>query len=427
MIDQIFLKFKASTGVSIDTRKLEEGNIFFALKGPNFDGNTYAQAAVKEGALCAVIDDEKVIDVNNRSSYILVSDVLKTLQELAAQYRDQLDIPVLAITGTNGKTTTKELIATVLKEKYKLNYTRGNLNNHIGVPLTLLSTKKDAEFLVVEMGANHMGEIDFHCRIAKPTHGIITNIGKAHLEGFGSFENIIKTKTELYRYLETNGTIIFNREDELLHKSLSANEKTFEYFPSELKILDNQEDDFLKIDFKETEFKTQLMGSYNVFNIACALAVGALFEVESASSISAIKNYQPRLKRSQYLEKSDHKFVLDAYNANPTSMKNSIGSFIDIKAGNKILILGEMLEMGEYSDEEHTKLVDWTNNYAWKAVWLVGKSFINVDLPEGYKWFETTKALMEWYTQLENPSPSYFLIKGSRAVKLEQFLDLFDE
>ena len=411
--------------VSTDTRTITKGSIFIALKGENFDGNQYAHKAIESGAVCAIVDDESVAS----ESCIYVKDSLQFLQELARYHRQQLNIPVIGITGTNGKTTTKELVATVLSKKYKVEYTRGNLNNHIGVPLTLLSITNDVEIAVVEMGANHPGEIKTLVNIAMPTHGLITNVGKAHLLGFGSFENIIQTKTELYEFIASaNGTIFIDADNQNLTRNLRGVKNMVRYsFNSDTDYKGTMLGNSIYAAFsfsyagKAIDIQSSLYGEYNAKNMLTASTVGSYFGVSMEQIKSAIEGYVPSNNRSQTKKTDKNTLILDAYNANPTSMRSSLETFISMNAEHKCVILGEMFELGEASEEEHLSILNLLRNSSIPSINLVGK-WPHVDwLSANY--YATSEELKSFLANhpIEH---STILIKGSRGVKLEVVVDV---
>jgi UDP-N-acetylmuramoyl-tripeptide--D-alanyl-D-alanine ligase len=423
-IEKLYELFKQSSGVSTDTRKVNKNNLFIALKGANFNGNEFAEKALELGASAVIVDEKKYA---TNDLIFLVDDALKTLQDLANHHRKQFEIPFIGITGSNGKTTSKELIACVLQTSFKTHFTLGNLNNHIGVPLTLLSMPADTEIAVIEMGANKIGDIEELVNIAEPTHGLITNIGKAHLEGFGSVEGIIKGKSELFDFLDANNGVIFiNDSSEILrnlahkfknhHRYSQTNENAFVFG----KI--NKLTPF--IDFQYDEFKqnqTQLIGSYNFENILAALSIGKYFKVDAKKAIDAICHYVPSNNRSQIIEKEGLKIILDAYNANPTSMNAAITNFASISSATKISILGDMFELGETSNEEHLALYKATENKKFTQSYFVGKNFKKA-LPNAENVFETKDLLIN---QIKNklPKEALILIKGSRGIGLETILE----
>lgn len=426
MIDQLLQAFLKGGKVSTDSRTVRTGDIFFGLKGEKFNGNRFTEQAIAKGAILAVTDDPDNAGLKNT---ILVNDSLKTLQELASEYRKMISIPVIGITGSNGKTTTKELVHLVMKQKFNVFATQGNLNNHIGVPLSILAIKKDAEVAIIEMGANHIGEIDLLCKIARPTHGMITNIGKAHLEGFGSIEGVIKAKSELYDYLRNkNGTVFVNEDDELL-MSLSANLTRYRYgtdVHADISARLVKEDHFLEIhwDTKAGEFilETHLFGRYNFYNILAALAVGRYFEVDPHLVSAAIRNYIPQNNRSQLLRSKTNEIYLDAYNANPTSMENALNFFGRVKAENKAVILGDMLELGPDSEKEHRRILDLLGSFGFSRIFLVGEIFKKVSNMPKFIAFENTGQMSEWLSAhpIHNTA---ILIKGSRRIGLEKLTD----
>jgi UDP-N-acetylmuramoyl-tripeptide--D-alanyl-D-alanine ligase len=423
-IQELYQLFIQYPSVQTDTRKLKDGDIFFALKGPSFNGNEFALQAIDNGASYAVVD-ENIASGNHR--VIKVNDVLETLQELAKYHREQFTIPFIAITGSNGKTTSKELIYAVLSSHYKTYTTQGNLNNHIGVPLTLLSVRPDAEMAVIEMGANHQKEIESYCRYTEPTHGVITNCGKAHLEGFGGVEGVKKGKGELYDFLsQHDGTAFVYADYDYLQTMSAAIKHIVKYGQSEGmlqgKILSNEP--FLEVGITEglqhiSSIKTQLVGDYNLPNILCAAAIGKYFSVPDEKIKTAIENYVPSNSRSQLLHNGTNTIILDAYNANPTSMKAAIENFAHLHADKKILMLGGMMELGKESIEEHKNIIDLINQYDWHKVVLVGGDFAKID--HGFIFFTDSTEAQEWFAgqQFEH---THFLIKGSRSMQMEKIL-----
>jgi UDP-N-acetylmuramoyl-tripeptide--D-alanyl-D-alanine ligase len=422
-IENLYEIYTANPSVQTDTRKLAAGDIFFALKGPSFNGNTFAEGALNAGASYVVIDDP-AYRLDERC--ILVEDVLQTLQALARHHRRRFPIPFLAITGSNGKTTTKELITTVLRRKYVTYATAGNLNNHIGVPLTLLSIKQDAQFAVIEMGANHLGEIASYCRIAEPTHGLITNIGKAHIEGFGSEEGIRKGKGELYDYLRANGGTIYRNTDlDYLAEMAEGIPQQVTYGESEAAYQGKPEMEglFLTVKLQQPQqaiFKTHLVGAYNFANVMSAVAVGLSNNISIDDIAAALDEYHPANSRSQWLSRGNNQIILDAYNANPTSMKAAIENFAAADLPDKRLWLGAMKEMGEASEREHRELVKLVNSYNWKEVILVGEEFTGMN--GSHLWFANSAAAAEHVRHMP-PSGSSILIKGSRGSKMEVLLE----
>jgi UDP-N-acetylmuramoyl-tripeptide--D-alanyl-D-alanine ligase len=426
--EQIYRLFQESKGVSTDSRTVGKEQIFFALWGDNYNGNKFASDALARGALSAVIDDP-LFETENT---ILVDDCLFELQALASHYRKELKVPVLAITGTNGKTTTKELIATILSKKYKVHYTRGNLNNHIGVPLTILSASADTEILIIEMGASHIGEIRTLCLIAKPDYGLITNIGTAHIEGFGSADGVARAKTELYEHLrKVNGIALYNDKDPLLAEKIfkiinravpfsdpTGTDLLIEMVPSDLT---------LKISITYLHqthiIKTNLFGSYNLENIRAAVATGLFLGVEMKDIIEAIEQYTPANNRSQVKRTKNNTLICDSYNANPTSMRLAIDSFSAIKADHKIIIIGDMLELGEKSEEEHLKVLKMLQSDIAEKVLLLGPVFYKISAKSGFKAFDKIDKLMEFIRGVPLTGNT-ILIKGSRGMGLEKIYDL---
>jgi len=423
-IENLHKLYLQSTGISTDTRKIIKGNIFFALKGENFNGNLFAEKAIELGASYAVVDEKQFS--NNNGKTILFTNVLKTLQELANYHRNFLKTPIIALTGSNGKTTTKELINSVLKEKYITIATQGNLNNHIGVPLTLLSMNKDTEIGIVEMGANHQGEIAFLCELAQPDYGYVTNFGKAHLEGFGGIEGVIKGKSELYEYLRKNNKRAFiNNEDKLqIEKTKSIQSFSFgtkNSFPDvTVELL--EANPFLKIEYSNTTIESKLIGTYNFSNIAAAIAIGAYFKITPSAIKKGIESYTPKSNRSQIIKIGSNTIILDAYNANPSSMHVALENFKQLKTKNKIVILGDMFELGRDAALEHQQIVDLSESLGFNQVFLIGKNFYTTKNNSSLK-FENFDDFKLYITKnkIEN---SQILIKGSRGMALERVMDL---
>jgi UDP-N-acetylmuramoyl-tripeptide--D-alanyl-D-alanine ligase len=430
---QLYQLFQQHPTICTDSRISSVGSIFFALKGENFNANAYALTAINNGCSYAVVDNpEYAID----ERFITVDNVLESLQKLASYHRIRLGTQIIGITGTNGKTTTKELIAAVLKEKFNILYTQGNLNNHIGVPLTLLQLKPEHDLAIIEMGANHQGEIKTLCEIARPDFGIITNVGKAHLEGFGSFEGVIKTKSELYEYIYENGKDIFiNIDSEFLmgmakKTGFSDKGRLHEYSlqtdGNECFISGEITDcsPFLKMEFRIDSFdkfdvNTNLIGSYNAENVLAAVAIGEYFGLAKKEIKRGLESYIPQNNRSQLTVTERNKLVVDAYNANPTSMMAAILNFAQMDVEHKTLILGDMLELGEQSAREHQNVVDLLQQKKLENVLLIGKEFQNTNNP--FLTFEDVFELMNYLNT--NPiNGNYILIKGSRGIKLEKVL-----
>jgi len=423
-IEELYDIYKAHPDVQTDTRKLKAGDLFFALKGPNFNANKLAKSALDQGAAYAVVDE---INEPNKK-LIKVDDVLQTLQQLARYHRQQLDILVLAITGSNGKTTTKELISAVLSTTYKTYTTQGNLNNHIGVPLTLLGIREDAQMAVIEMGANHIGEIAGYCTYALPTYGLITNTGKAHLEGFGSLEGVRKGKGELFDHLRSTGGTAFvmwdydylrNMSEGIAHR-VTYGTRGGEYITGT--VADNRE--FLAVNITHGArlplLKTRLVGDYNLPNVLAAVTVGAWFKVSDDDIRQAIEAYTPTNSRSQMIERGTNHIILDAYNANPSSMSAAIENFARMDAPDKVLMLGGMRELGPESVSEHQSLVDLISRYPWKAVALVGGDFAHVT--HAYTYLPDTTQARDWLKQ-QALDHATILIKGSRGIAMENVLE----
>ena len=424
---EIYELFKKYPKVITDSRLVEKDCLFFALKGENFNGNAFAASALENGAAFSVIEES---ESGSDERCILVNDVLGTLQELSRYHRQQLGIPVIAITGTNGKTTTKELVSTVLSQKYKVTYTKGNLNNHIGVPLTLLSMNSSTDLGIVEMGANHPGEIETLCNIALPDYGLITNVGRAHLEGFGSFEGVKKTKAELYRHLEKrDGKIFINSSNPDLMEMAGEVSKIFykttkEGDGLEGELLNSAPYLALRVKFPKgwLYFNTHLIGSYNLENALAAVCVGNFFKVDPLEMQKAIEGYFPSNNRSQFIKTSDNRILMDAYNANPTSMTAALNSFNKLNESPKGVILGDMFELGETSLQEHQKIVDTIKTMNFSLVILAGSMFYKCSCPDNFIVFENGSMLKEYLAS--NPLKNYFiLIKGSRGMKLETVVE----
>jgi UDP-N-acetylmuramoyl-tripeptide--D-alanyl-D-alanine ligase len=425
--------FLQSSGVSTDTRKIQNGHIFFGLKGDTFDGNQYAAKALELGALTVVVDDAKVV---KDERYFLVENVLEALQELARFHRDQFDIPVIGLTGSNGKTTTKELISLVLLKRYKTHFTFGNLNNHIGVPLTILGMPNETEVAVIEMGANHQGEIGFLSTISKPTHGLITNIGKAHLEGFGGIEGVKKGKSELYKYLNKPRGVAFVNIDEPFLYDLSDGVQYRITYGTTSKYKSENVDFFchcissstnLTVEFPAENggsclVKTQLIGRYNLGNVITAIALGKYFKISSKDIRDAIESYVPENNRSELRKLGSNTIFLDAYNANPTSMEQSLRSFAEQDFPYKIAILGDMFELGDESKEEHRNMVNLALGLSGiNELVFVGKEFEKVkDNKETIgTWIRDIETLRGWF-KFKQPENVAILIKGSRGMSLEK-------
>ena len=425
-LEKIYNLYLQHPQVQTDTRALKKGDLFFALKGPNFNGNQYASTAVSMGAAGVVIDEPIGIEGEN---IFLVEDVLNTLQALALHHRKQFTIPFLAITGSNGKTTTKELIHAVLSSTYKTYTTKGNLNNHIGVPLTLLSIQQDAEMAIIEMGANHQKEIESYCQIALPTHGLITNCGKAHLEGFGGEEGIRKGKGELFDYLAIHtGTAFINSDlDYLESMSEKISNKIFygnKKGSNHSSVIDTEKLLGLEVMLggnQQQKIFSQLVGVYNKANIDAAICIGLHFGIAFDKIRNAIESYIPDNARSQLIERGNNTIILDAYNANPTSMQAAIENFAKMDGEHKYLFLGGMMELGKDSIEEHQALIGLLTQLKLNNIVLVGGDFANVTHP--FRFFENVAAAAEWLKD-NQPSSAHLLIKGSRSTKMEKLLEV---
>lgn len=427
MISALYDVFKKHPSVKTDTRQLQPGDIFFALKGPNFNGNQFASAALERGAAAVVIDEDLCISDNR---VFLVDNALETLQQLALHHRKQLTIPFLAITGSNGKTTTKELIYAVLQTAFKTTTTQGNLNNHIGVPLTILSVPPDAEMAVIEMGANHQKEIESYCAYTLPTHGIITNCGKAHLEGFGGVDGVKKGKGELYDHLRANGGSAFVMWDyEYFHSMSAGIAHKITYGTKDAECIGNavQSEPFLIVKMDKgtslSTISTNLVGDYNLPNVLVAVTVGTYFHVPAEKIKSAIENYHPTNSRSQLLRKDSNTFILDAYNANPSSMRAAIDNFARQKHPAKYVCIGGMMELGDESVMEHEGIVDLLKQHEWKDVILVGGDFERIKHP--YRYFTNSDDASQWLKSRQLHD-SLFLIKGSRSMKMERVMNAFE-
>lgn len=428
LIPELYNIFKQYPVITTDSRVCPDKSIFFALKGPSFNGNEFAEKALEDGCSFAVVDewDEDKIRPEH---IILVDDVLTVLQQLANYHRKQFKTPVIAITGTNGKTTTKELIAAVLAKEFKVVYTQGNYNNHIGVPLTLLSMTKEHEVAVVEMGANHPGEIKKLCEIAEPDYGLITNVGMAHLEGFGSFENIVKTKAELFDFLEQNDGKAFVNSDLKKVMRVSSKFEAYEYGKdnTSLFVSGSVISNYPYLEFSwqfadnKHSVKTHLVGGYNMDNALAAITVGSLFGINSTFINEALESYIPKNNRSQFEKTEKNTLIIDAYNANPTSMKAALDNFVDYPFAPKALIIGEMKELGGVSQPEHQHLINLIEAYSFSDVYLVGKAFKDVNTQ--YPVFENVGDLIDQFTT-EPLSGFCILIKGSNSIQLDKVVSV---
>jgi UDP-N-acetylmuramoyl-tripeptide--D-alanyl-D-alanine ligase len=422
-IEQLYKIFLAHPSIQTDTRKLKEEDLFFALKGPNYNGNLFVQQALDTGAAYAVTDDPAAA-INDK--IIIVDDVLTTLQLLAKQHRQQFTIPFIAITGSNGKTTTKELVHEVLSTTYKTYTTEGNLNNHIGIPITILKIKTDAEIAVIEMGANHQKEIEQYCTYTLPTHGLITNCGKAHLEGFGGVEGVRKGKGELFDHLRTNNGTAFIMSDYDYLKEMSVGIKNiYTYGTRDAEICGQVKNStgFLSVSITKgaviDTIQTQLVGEYNLPNVLSAVALGKYFKVADDKIQTALEQYTPSNSRSQLIVKGSNTFILDAYNANPTSMKAAIENFAKMEGEKKILLLGGMMELGKESLAEHQSIINVIDQYQWEAVVLVGGDYNKT--PHRYVNLENSLQAKEWFSQQQFEHIKA-LVKGSRSMQMEKVL-----
>jgi UDP-N-acetylmuramoyl-tripeptide--D-alanyl-D-alanine ligase len=425
-IEELYKLFQKHPLVSTDSRNVIKDSLFFSLKGENFNGNIFAKKALESGAAYAIIDEA---EYQISEQYILVENVLIALQQLAILHRKTLKFPFIGITGTNGKTTTKELAFAVLSKKYRTSATKGNLNNHIGVPLTILAINNTDELAIIEMGANHPGEIAELCEISDPDYGIITNVGKAHLEGFLSLENIIKTKTALFRHIENKGGEVFVNIDNPLLVSFSKKNKRILYGTSDNglvkgKILEMSP--FIKLAWGsqfENTINTKLFGKYNFENIMAAVCLGVYFNVPKEMINEAISEYTPRNNRSQVEFRNDNILILDAYNANPTSLSAALENFSELKSDNKIVIIGDMFELGENKEEEHLKIIELLKSKNFDNVYLVGKIFKSVNLEKRYICFETSDEGREYFIANKTIN-SLIIVKGSRGIQLEKIAEI---
>ena len=416
-IPEIYKHYSKHFLVDTDTRKIRKNTLFFALKGDNFNGNKFAKEAIKKGASFAIIDEE---EYHNNKTTILVNNVLETLQDLARYHRKQLKTTIIALTGSNGKTTTKELINVVLSKKHNTKATYGNLNNHIGVPLTLLSFTPDVEMGIVEMGANHQKEIEFLCSIANPDFGYITNFGKAHLEGFGGVEGVIKGKSELYEYLIANNKTAFINPNDELQVQKTSNCNTIR-FNNSIKLLDASP--FVELTYKNHKISSNLIGEYNFTNIAAAITIGHYFKILDRDIQSAIEDYVPANNRSQIINKEKNYIILDAYNANPSSMKVALENFSKLESTSKTVILGDMFELGSSAEIEHQNMVDLADNFNFENTIYIGENFYKT---------KTKSKKLSTYQELENfikKNPlenQKILVKGSRGMGLERILNFIN-
>ena len=420
-INELYQHFLMSSGVCTDTRHIKKECVFFALKGENFNGNLFTQDALNKGARVVVVDEEKYHKDSGET--FLVPDALKALQQLAQFHRTKLGVKIIALTGSNGKTTTKELINSVLSQKYITTATIGNLNNHIGVPLTLLSMTSDTEIGIVEMGANHLGEIKILSDIALPDYGYITNFGKAHLEGFGNLQGVIKGKTELYNFLKENDKEVFVNADDnqQMENSKGMKRITFGIDKSDFNIKLLNSSHQLLLQFKETEIQSNLVGAYNFANLAAAIAIGEYFDVPVQKIKKGIENYVPSNNRSQMLIKDTNTILMDAYNANPTSMLAALENFKDLKGQNKVLYLGDMFELGKDAEIEHQNIVDFLSKNSFGKIFLVGSNFFKTETFAPH--IKKLQTFDDLKSEIED-TPPHNSIKGSRGMALERILEI---
>ena len=411
-ISELYKIYKSKSNICTDNRKIEKGGLFFALKGDNFNGNLFAAKAISEGCSFAIIDEKKIA---KNDKFILVKNVLETLQNLARHHRKQLSIPIIGITGTNGKTTSKELIHAVLKSELNSYATKGNLNNHIGVPLSILEITKEHEIAIIEMGANHEKEIEFLCDIAKPTHGVITNIGSAHLEGFKNHQGVINAKNELFNFIKKNNGLLFVNDDDNLLLNLSEKIERITYGNNGFcKGFITKNTPYLSIKFSHTEINSKLIGEYQFSNIMLAVCIGNKFNIKDSNIKKAIENYTPKNNRSEILKTKDNLLILDAYNANPSSMKAMITSFSKQDYTNKLCILGDMLELGEYTIKEHSAILDLIDTLNLEII-LIGKEFSKIS-KEAFK----DRNAFEIFLKSNPIKNKTILLKGSRGIGLEK-------
>ncbi|MHA6727748.1 UDP-N-acetylmuramoyl-tripeptide--D-alanyl-D-alanine ligase [Chryseobacterium sp. A301] len=418
-VQEFYSLFKQCEKVTIDSRTVEKGDLFFAFSGENYDAGKEAANAIKKGALGVIVERKQYEDAENQVFY--ANSTLQFLQDLALYHREQLSIPIIGLTGSNGKTTSKELLSSVLQMKFNVQYTKGNLNNHIGVPLTLLSIRDEHEIAVVEMGANHKREIEFLCTLAKPTIGYITNFGKAHLEGFGGFEGVIEGKSELYTYIKENGGLLVINTDDSIQVEKSNGSTSLLRFGSQEKEYQFEkvvQDHFIGLKYKQMQFLSKLTGDYNFSNLSAAVTLGLYFGIKFEQISTAIESYEPSNMRSQVVKKEDRTLVLDTYNANPSSMKVALENFKSFE-GSKAIIIGDMLELGRESEKEHKEILEFVKSLSFQQVLTVGREFSKVN-PNG---FLSTSELATWLES--NPiKADAILLKGSRGVALEKLIPL---
>ena len=423
-LKKIYKVFRNSSGVSIDTRTIKKNNIFFAIRGPNFNGNKFAKEAIKNGAICAIVDEE-ISNKANSKKLILVKDCLQTLSDLSNFHRMKMNSKILAITGSNGKTTTKELINSVLSQKYNTIYTTGNLNNHIGVPLTLLRINSKTEITVLEMGASGLNEINHLCNISRPDYGYISNFGNAHLEGFGSIEGVIKGKSELYEHIfENTRTIFYNHDDKTQNMKLRAYKNKFGFGLREgnIKYSIKEYKRIIELDCQGENYKSSLYGIHNCQNIMAAILVGEYFNVTKELIKKGIKNYNPKNKRSQIIKTTTNKIFLDAYNANPSSMEAALIHFSNSNEKNKIIVIGDMFELGKDKIHYHQKIINLCKKIDSKKVFIVGNIFSKTNFPNEFISKQNVTELIE-HMKTVSIKNSCILIKGSRGIELEKIIN----
>jgi len=423
-ISKIYELFNKYKSVSIDTRSIKPNDIFFAIKGPNFDGNNFALQAIKTGASYVISDNPSISKKSEKIIY--VENSIKALQKLANYHRRKLNTKIIAITGSNGKTTSKELILNVLKTKYKTTATKGNLNNHLGVPLSLLEINENTEFGIIEMGANHLNEIAQLCKIAEPSFGYITNFGNAHLEGFGSIEGVIKGKSELYNFLKNNKSLIFYNSENIIQTSLINNYKNTYTFGINSKsnciINKSKSENTLNVSYQNKIIKSTIYGDYNFENICIAIAIGEYFEVDFKNIKKGIESYIPKNNRSQISLKNNNTIILDAYNANPTSMSLALESFKKTNYKNKMIILGDMFELGKDSNYYHQEITNSLEKINDSTIYIVGEYFCNTKHSDRIRSFSSSKELINNLSKT-NVSNYSILIKGSRGMQLEKIIE----
>ncbi len=427
-MEEIYKIFLACSGVSTDTRSIEKGNLFICLKGQNYNGNQFVSEALEKGANYVLIDEE---EYHIEGKTFITDNCLVTLQQLANYHRTKFNIPIIGITGSNGKTTTKELTAHLLSQTYNILYTAGNLNNHIGVPLTLLKLKQEHQMAIIEMGANHPGDIQELCDIAKPNYGIISNIGKAHLLGFKNIEGVIETKTALYKSVNKNhGTLFVNKDDAILINNLPNNVKTLFYSgknDQNADIVGNLDKltPFIHLSWKSSSYssptiETQIIGEYNFYNLLAAITVAAYFKVDEKSINTGIETYKNENNRSQLQSTENNELIMDAYNANPSSMKSAITSFAKVERENKMMILGDMFELGEESYKEHEQICSLANSTR-IPTYFIGENFYKHQGSSDY--FFSTKEAFITHLKAHKTINHFILLKGSRGIALESLID----